>query len=101
MKEDVFDYLPLTFHIKDGLEDKKYFEFLRYYHKRAKEIAKNSQEKGRHKEYNAWIVKPGENSNRGNGIKMCLTLDQIKAILKKKERYGDGSYRTFIVQAYI
>ena len=32
---------------------------------------------------------------------MCLTLDQIKAILKKRERYGDGSYRTFIVQAYI
>ena len=24
-KEDVFSYLPLTFHIKDGLEDKKYF----------------------------------------------------------------------------
>jgi hypothetical protein len=32
---------------------------------------------------------------------MCLTLDQIKAILKKREKYGDGSYRTFIVQAYI
>lgn len=32
---------------------------------------------------------------------MCLTLEQIKAILKKRERYGDGSYRTFIVQAYI
>lgn len=38
----VFDYLPLTFHIKDGMEDKKYFEFIRYYHKRSKEVSKNN-----------------------------------------------------------
>lgn len=99
--EDVFNYLPLTFHIKEGLEDQKYFDFLRYYHKRAKQIAKSNQEKGVVKEYNAWIVKPGENSNRGNGIKMCLTLEEIKAVLKKREKYHDGSYRTYIVQAYI
>lgn len=43
--EDVFEYLPLTFHIKEGLEDKKYYEFLKYYHKRAKEIAKEKEEK--------------------------------------------------------
>lgn len=55
----VFDFLPLTFHIKDGPEDKKYFEFLRYYHKRAKEIAKNNEDKTKTKQYNAWIVKPG------------------------------------------
>lgn len=24
-KQEVFDFLPLTFHIKDGLEDKVYF----------------------------------------------------------------------------
>lgn len=24
-EQEVFDYLPLTFHIKDGIEDKKYF----------------------------------------------------------------------------
>lgn len=53
------------------------------------------------KEYNAWIVKPGENSNRGNGIKMCLNLDEIKAIVKKRDKYNDGTYRTHIIQAYI
>lgn len=53
------------------------------------------------KEHNAWIVKPGENSNRGQGIKMCLNLDDIKTILKKRERYHDGTFRTHIVQAYI
>ena len=64
-------------------------------------ILKNNQEKGQVKEYNAWIVKPGENSNRGNGIKMCLNLEDIKAIIKKREKYHDGTYRTHIVQAYI
>ena len=67
--------MPLTFHIKEGMEDKRYFEFLRYYHKRNKEINRSNQEKEKgKKEKNAWIVKPGENSNRGHGIKMCLTL---------------------------
>jgi hypothetical protein len=47
---------------------------LKYYHKRAKEVSRNNEEKGKEKQYNAWIVKPGENSNRGNGIKMCLNL---------------------------
>lgn len=41
----MFDYLPLTFHIKDGMEDKKYFEFIRYYHKRSREVAKNNEDK--------------------------------------------------------
>ena len=58
--EDVFDYLPLTFHVKEGLQDKKYFQFLRYYHKRNKDINKRAAEgKNGPKEYNAWIVKPG------------------------------------------
>jgi tubulin--tyrosine ligase len=71
----VFDFLPLTFHIEQGMEDQKYFEFLKYYHRRAKEITKNNEDKTLPKQYNAWIVKPGENSNRGNGIKVCLTLE--------------------------
>jgi tubulin--tyrosine ligase len=75
---------------------------LRYYHKRNKEIGVHNQGKlQKLKEYNSWIVKPGENSNRGNGIKMCLTLEEIKNVLKQRERYYDGTYRTHIVQAYI
>lgn len=56
--EDVFNYLPLTFHIKNGLEDQSYFQFLKYYYKRAKEI-KVSNEGSKKKDHNAWIVKPG------------------------------------------
>ena len=58
--QHLFDFLPLTFHIKEGLEDKKYFEFLRYYHKRNKELNKSNQDKpNKMKEKNTWIVKPG------------------------------------------
>lgn len=94
--EEVFDYLPLTFHIKQGLEDQSYFKFLKYYYSRAKEIKANNS-----KCKNIWIIKPGENSNRGNGISVCLNLEEIKTILKRKEMYADGTYRTYIVQTYI
>ncbi len=51
--------------------------------------------------HNAWIVKPGENTNRGNGIIVCLNLNEVKAILKKKEKHNDGTYKTYILQKYI
>jgi hypothetical protein len=31
---------------------------------------------------NIWIIKPGENSNRGRGIKVCRTIQDILKILK-------------------
>jgi hypothetical protein len=46
-------------------------------------------------------VKPGENTNRGNGITVCYSLDDIKLRLKGRERNGDGKLRTFILQKYI
>ena len=33
---------------------------------------------------NMWIVKPGEFTNRGNGITVCMNLQEIKTILKRK-----------------
>jgi hypothetical protein len=30
------------------------------------------------KKRNAWLVKPGENTNRGNGIEVVENLDEIK-----------------------
>lgn len=46
-------------------------------------------------------MKPGENSNRGNGITICYHLDDIVQRLRAKEKNSDGSLRTFIVQKYI
>ena len=52
--ENVFNYLPLTFHIEKGLEDDVYLKFLRHYYQRSKEIRKNNEDAE-----NIWIVKPG------------------------------------------
>ena len=30
---------------------------------------------------NIWIVKPGENTNRGQGIEVCSDLNEIKSIV--------------------
>ena len=32
-------------------------------------------------EQNIWIVKPGEDTNRGVGITVCQTLKEIKSII--------------------
>jgi tubulin--tyrosine ligase len=58
LTQDPFDVLPLTFHIKDGLTDPEYADFKKTF----EEYSKNPCFK------NVWIVKPGENTNRGTGI---------------------------------
>ena len=96
--DDAFKYLPITFHICNGIDDDQYLKFLNIYYSYAKKTGDYEESNSK---YNAWIVKPGENTNRGNGIIVCLTLDAIKNILKKKEKYNDGSQRTYIIQKYI
>lgn len=44
-----------------------------------------------------WIVKPGENTNRGTGISVQTKLNDIKQIIGQE---STGS-RTFILQKYI
>ena len=55
---DPFQVLPITFHIKNGSQDNEYKEFKKTFD----EFSKNPNLK------NVWIVKPGENTNRGTGI---------------------------------
>ncbi len=70
--QEVFDYLPLTFHIKNGLEDDQYLKFLQHFYAISKGNKTNPDSLNK---FNAWIVKPGENTNRGNGIIVCLDLN--------------------------
>lgn len=49
--------------------------------------------------HNIWIIKPGENTNRGNGIKVCSSMNEIKDILNAN--MYDYHNRTFILQKYI
>jgi tubulin---tyrosine ligase len=39
---------------------------------------------------NIWIMKPGENSNRGCGITVVKDLKDIKRRLSKKEKHANG-----------
>jgi hypothetical protein len=53
---DVFERLPLTFHVKNGLEDDQFLKFLQIYFSIAKANKNCSDSINK---YNAWIVKPG------------------------------------------
>jgi tubulin--tyrosine ligase len=70
----------------------------------------DSEEDDTYVPMNIWIVKPGENSNCGEGISVCSTLGEIRGMV------GPGTYnkntvnlldpkkrkkRTYIVQKYI
>lgn len=92
--EDVFEVIPVTFHIK-GLDDPSLVEFEACY----KSYEELTDDLGR-RPANLWIVKPGENSNRGNGIAVCTSLEQIKQELKTNPHPKTGKH-TFIVQKYI
>ncbi|CAD8199428.1 unnamed protein product [Paramecium octaurelia] len=106
IKEDYTKYIPITFHIQTGNTDTEYFTFVDYYNKRQEEIKdmdrKSYVEHRREKKprpINLWIVKPGEFTNRGNGITVCQDLQEINKILNEEQ--PDGRQRTYIVQQYI
>ena len=46
---------------------------------------------------NLWIVKPGENTNRGHGITVCKSIDEVKNILEASPNNLEEASRTFIV----
>ena len=46
---------------------------------------------------NMWVIKPGENSNRGNGVKVEMSFQKIEQLVKS---YCQNT-RTCIVQQYI
>jgi tubulin---tyrosine ligase len=79
--------IPLTFHIKSQ-NDPEYGKFILKFNKLAKEAHSN-----------IWIVKPGENSNRGCGIEVADTLSEIKGLINANAK-SNGN-RTSIVQLYI
>lgn len=84
MGQNVFDYLPITFYVKN-IDSDDFKLFLTDYQMG---VVNNTQ--------NAWILKPGENSNRGNGI---VITDNIKEIRDYIE--SNSSFHTIVVQKYI
>jgi hypothetical protein len=90
-----FEYIPLTFHIKTGENDPVFHQFLEIFAEFEGKIDENGK-----KIANLWIVKPGENTNRGNGITVAADLASIKSELKSNPCPSTGQH-TFILQKYI
>ena len=63
--QDWCSVLPLTFHIKEGPGDKEFQRFVEVFKDfDSGKASCNFDKLGK----NIWIVKPGENTNRGCGI---------------------------------
>ena len=115
VNENVFDFLPLTFHVHSTEDsDEQFADFKEKYNE---ELEKNKRKR-------LWILKPGENTNRGKGITIHSDIDEIMNLInstigEKKEGEPVGSdtpavqnptnnktdeknsKRTFIIQSYI
>lgn len=75
---DTFSRVPLTFHINNA-HSESMKEFKEHY-----------------KEDSLWIIKPGEGTNRGNGIKVSSDLNQIISYIA-----AASETRSFLIQKYI
>jgi len=93
--QNPFDVMPLTFHVKDGLGDKEFGKFMECYRNPDKnpDIARYETMGSE-----LWIIKPGENTNRGCGITVCRELSQIKTIVANT--HVNGKKRSYIIQKY-
>lgn len=107
-KKDPFETLPLTFHIKFGASDPEFEKFTSYYNSLETKYQQYLTEKKEKKKVqdseikkpvvkNIWIVKPGENSNRGHGIQVLRDYEEIKKTINTQST----TQRTYIVQKYI
>ena len=63
--------IPLTFNVKTPYNNDS--EFVKFTH-----AYKQFESQ---KDANIWIIKPGENSNRGTGIQVASSLNEIKSII--------------------
>ena len=97
--KDPFSVIPLTFHIKDGAADPDFNLFLRKYREIDRKLKRDDDGEA---VGNIWIVKPGENTNRGTGISVFSTLSEIKAEVSTRSVCPiTGQRRTFILQKYL
>ena len=90
--QDWCSVLPLTFHIKEGPSDKEFQKFTEMFKDLDSGKGNCTFEKlGKQ----IWIVKPGENTNRGCGIQVCRELQQIKEIISNTN--VNGQKRSYII----
>ncbi len=64
--------MPLTFNVANGSNDQEYIYFKEIYYRLRTESEILNKRSG-----SVWIIKPGENSNRGINIQICSKLSEI------------------------
>ncbi|OMJ66932.1 hypothetical protein SteCoe_36053 [Stentor coeruleus] len=91
---DLLDFVPLTFHITLGEKDPEFAKFVEAFNN-------NFDNEKKKKSNNVWIVKPGENSNRGQGITVSSSIEEIRIIVNDTSPTKNNQNRTYIIQKYI
>ena len=81
--------IPPTFNVKSPHNnDPEYIKFTRAY----KQFEQQT-------DANIWIIKPGENSNRGSGIQVASSFNEIRNLIQQLS--SKNGNRTSIVQKYL
>ena len=98
LKIDTFSMIPITFHIKEGVNDKEFQKFEDLY---KEALAGNETMLDKYPKFGKqhWIIKPGENTNQGAGIQVSKDLNHIKEIVNNTN--VNGKKRSYIIQKYI
>ena len=90
--QNPFDYMPLTYHIKEGESDREFTKFVDTYNNPG---ANADLQKYSKLGTGMWIVKPGENTNRGCGIQVSRDLNTIKSMVSNS--LVNGHKRSYII----
>lgn len=90
--QNPFDTLPLTYHIKEGENDREFHKFVETYNN-----PQNNEILQKYPKYGTslWIVKPGENTNRGCGIQVSRDLNHIRSLVQTQQ--VNGHRRSYII----
>lgn len=95
--KDVFEFLPLTFVVSTPSDfDASFLEFVSQY-----KILENARKESASSFRNLWIIKPGEDSNRGRGVYVMDNLPKIRDFMKMNAFKDNGERRSFVIQKYI
>lgn len=92
---NVFEYMPLTF-IANYPTDPSFLAFVEHY-----KILETAKIESAGSFRNQWIVKPGEDSNRGRGVYVMDNITKIKDLMRLNNFSQNGDRRSFIIQKYI
>ena len=92
---DPFTRIPVTFHIKKGSRDENFEKFKEYF-KMQEKVIETGQDGFLN---NLWLVKPGELTNRGNGIYIYGRIEDVAYHIDNSDY--NRPHRTYIVQKYL